>query len=54
MARRAGLLPVYLHARLAAAKIPYTHEEFDGGHMNTAFRYDRSFELITGALARAD
>jgi enterochelin esterase family protein len=34
-------------ARLAAASIPFTHEEFDGGHMNTAFRYDRSFEQIT-------
>jgi enterochelin esterase family protein len=39
-----------LAARLASAAIPYTHEEFDGGHMNTAFRYDRSFDLITRAL----
>jgi hypothetical protein len=39
-------------AKLARASIPYVHEEFDGGHMNTQFRYDRSFESITPLLAR--
>lgn len=38
-------------AKLAQAGIPHVHEEFDGGHMNTQYRYDRSFELITAALA---
>jgi enterochelin esterase family protein len=38
-------------AQLAAASIPFIHEEFDGGHMNTAFRYDRSFAHLTAALA---
>jgi len=38
-------------ARLAAAGIPYVHEEFEGGHMNTPYRYDRSLQLVTRALA---
>jgi hypothetical protein len=37
-------------SRLAAAHIPFVHEEFDGGHMNTHFRYDRSFEVLSRAL----
>ena len=28
------------------------HEEFDGGHMNVQYRYDRSFVLLCRALAR--
>jgi enterochelin esterase family protein len=38
-------------AKLAQAGISCVHEEFEGGHMNTPYRYDRSFELITRALA---
>jgi enterochelin esterase family protein len=37
--------------KLRAAGIVHTHEEFDGGHMNTQFRYDRSFSVITPSLA---
>ena len=40
-----------LAAKLSAAGIAYVHEEFEGGHMNTQFRYDRSFEVLTRALA---
>jgi len=39
--------------RLTAAGIATVHEEFDGGHMNTAYRYDRSLEVLTTALAPA-
>jgi S-formylglutathione hydrolase FrmB len=38
-------------AKLAQAKIECVHEEFEGGHMNTSFRYDRSLEILTRALA---
>jgi enterochelin esterase family protein len=38
-------------AKLAQAGIATVHEEFDGGHMNTPYRYDRSFEVLTRALA---
>ena len=38
-------------ARLAQAGIGCVHEEFDGGHMNTQYRYDRSFEVLTRVLA---
>jgi enterochelin esterase family protein len=41
-----------LAAKLAAAGVSHVHEEFDGGHMNTAYRYDRSLELLTTALER--
>jgi enterochelin esterase family protein len=37
--------------RLRRAGVAHVHEEFDGGHMNTAYRYDRSLELLTHALA---
>jgi enterochelin esterase family protein len=30
--------------------IPHIHEEFPGGHRNTAHRYERSLELVTHAL----
>jgi enterochelin esterase family protein len=40
-----------LAAALSAAGIPHVHEEFDGGHMNTQHRYDRSFELLTRTVA---
>lgn len=37
--------------KLERAGIAHVHEEFEGGHMNVQFRYDRSLELITRALA---
>jgi hypothetical protein len=40
-------------AKLSQAGIQCVHEEFEGGHMNTPYRYDRSFEVITKALANA-
>jgi S-formylglutathione hydrolase FrmB len=36
--------------KLRAAGIAHVHEEFDGGHMNTQHRYDRSFSVISQAL----
>lgn len=33
--------------RLEAKKIPHTFEVFEGGHRNTAFRYDISLKLIS-------
>jgi enterochelin esterase family protein len=36
--------------KLRAAGIGVVHEEFEGGHMNTQHRYDRSFSVITSAL----
>jgi enterochelin esterase family protein len=38
-------------AALARLGITHTHEEFDGGHMNTPYRYDRSFAFLSKALA---
>lgn len=40
-----------LSAKLRAAGVAHVHEEFDGGHMNTPYRYDRSFEVLTKTLA---
>jgi enterochelin esterase-like enzyme len=40
-------------AKLAAAGIAHVHEEFEGGHFNVHFRFDRSLEVITRALAQA-
>ena len=39
-----------LSDRLTAASIVHKHEEFAGGHRNTAYRYERSLELVTAAL----
>jgi enterochelin esterase family protein len=36
--------------RLAAAGIGFVHEEFEGGHFNVQFRYDRSLAVITNAI----
>jgi enterochelin esterase family protein len=41
-----------LAKRLREAAIPHVHEEFEGGHFNVHFRYDRSLEVITKALAQ--
>jgi S-formylglutathione hydrolase FrmB len=40
-----------LSDKLRALHIAHVHEEFEGGHMNTQYRYDRSFSVITHALA---
>ena len=41
-----------LSDKLRAHGIAHVHEEFDGGHLNTQYRYDRSFAVITHALYR--
>ena len=40
-----------LAKRLRALGIPFTHEEFDDGHRDTAYRYDVSLPLLSGALS---
>ena len=35
---------------LAARGIPHVHEEFEDGHMNVGYRYDRSLPLLATAL----
>jgi enterochelin esterase-like enzyme len=40
-----------LAAGLARAGVSYLHEEFEGGHMNVPYRYARSYEVVTRALA---
>jgi enterochelin esterase-like enzyme len=37
--------------RLKALGIPHVYEEFDGGHMNVAHRYDVSLQAVSEALA---
>ena len=39
-----------LRRRLTNHKIPHVYEEFDDGHMGTAYRYDRSLPLLVEAL----
>jgi len=39
-----------LASKLAHHRIDHTHEEFDGGHFNTNYRYERSFAVVTSAL----
>jgi enterochelin esterase family protein len=41
-----------LSARLTELEIPHIHEEFDDGHFNISYRYDRSLELISQSLGR--
>lgn len=36
--------------RLKALDVPHTYEEFDGGHMNVAHRYERSLQVISDTL----
>ncbi len=36
-----------LSSRLKAYGIEHIHEEFDGGHFNVAYRYNRSLELVS-------
>ncbi|MDB4964642.1 MAG: putative esterase [Myxococcales bacterium] len=40
-----------LASRLAHHSLPYTHEEFEGGHYNTQHRYERSLSVLTAALS---
>ena len=40
-----------LAARLRGLGVAVVHEEFDDGHMNTNYRYDRSIPLLCRALA---
>lgn len=37
--------------RLAALGVPHVYEEFDGGHMNVAHRYDLSLTRLSAALS---
>jgi S-formylglutathione hydrolase FrmB len=39
-----------LASRLGQYEIDFTHEEFDGGHFNISYRYDRSLALISKAV----
>src|SRR5687768_14216294 len=39
-----------LSRKLTELGIPHVHEEFDDGHFNISYRYDRSLELISEAL----
>jgi hypothetical protein len=39
-----------LAARLRGHGVPHRYEEFDDGHMDTAYRYDRSLPLLWEAL----
>jgi enterochelin esterase family protein len=38
-------------SELRRAKIAHLHEEFDDGHMNVSYRYDKSLPLLAHALA---
>lgn len=40
-----------LAARLSEHNIPFVHEEFDDGHFNISYRYDRSLEHISKAVS---
>jgi S-formylglutathione hydrolase FrmB len=40
-------------AKLQRAGIAHVHEEFEGGHFNVQYRYDRSLEVISKALLHA-
>ena len=37
--------------KLSALKIPFTYEEYEGGHRNMKHRYDRSFAAISAAFS---
>jgi enterochelin esterase family protein len=41
-----------LAKKLSEFGIPYIHEEFDDGHMNISYRYNRSLELISERIGR--
>jgi S-formylglutathione hydrolase FrmB len=39
-------------AKLAKYGVACVHEEFEGGHFGTPYRYERSLAVVTGVLAR--
>ncbi len=39
-----------LSARLNELDVPHIHEEFDDGHFNISYRYDKSLELISRSI----
>jgi enterochelin esterase family protein len=39
-----------LSGKLKELDVPHLHEEFDDGHFNISYRYDRSLELISKHL----
>lgn len=40
-----------LSRKLTELDVPHIHEEFDDGHFNISYRYDRSLELISSCIA---
>lgn len=40
-----------LGAKLTELGIPHVHEEFDDGHFGISYRFDRSLEMISNAIA---
>ncbi len=36
--------------KLKDLNVPHIHEEFDDGHMQISYRYNRSLELISSAI----
>jgi hypothetical protein len=41
-----------LSRKLTEFGVDHLHEEFDDGHFNITYRYDRSLELISERLSR--
>jgi enterochelin esterase family protein len=39
-----------LHETLEAEGVPHLHEEFDDGHMNISYRYERSLSVLGRAM----
>jgi hypothetical protein len=39
-----------LSKKLKDSGVPHIHEEFDDGHMQISYRYNRSLELISNAI----
>jgi enterochelin esterase family protein len=43
-----------LSKKLTDLGVAHVHEEFDDGHFNISYRYDRSLELISGKIFNAE
>ena len=43
-----------LSRQLKKFDVPHIHEEFDDGHFNISYRYDRSLELISEKILTAE
>ncbi|MEO7660619.1 MAG: alpha/beta hydrolase-fold protein [Pyrinomonadaceae bacterium] len=41
-----------LRRKLCEFNVPHIHEEFDDGHFNISYRFDRSLELISKTISR--